>query len=124
MLQVVGLIDSRNYGTSISAPFLPLRSDGLASADLIATAYGIYKHCTDGSMTEKWNAAKQFKGSNSPNVRIHFVGVWDTVSAVGVLKNATLPFTSGSSHIHYFRQALALVRFFPPSLLLFSSPPN
>ncbi|KAF8834711.1 hypothetical protein BDN67DRAFT_992604 [Paxillus ammoniavirescens] len=52
------------------------------------------------------------------NVKIHFVGVWDTVSSVGIVRGKTLPSTtSGSQHICYIRHALALderrVKFLP-----------
>ncbi|KAF9234714.1 hypothetical protein BU15DRAFT_52235 [Melanogaster broomeanus] len=52
------------------------------------------------------------------DVRIHFVGVWDTVSSVGIGRNNTLPCTTSScEHICYLRHALALderrVRFLP-----------
>ncbi|KAF9234108.1 hypothetical protein BU15DRAFT_53085 [Melanogaster broomeanus] len=43
------------------------------------------------------------------NVRIHFVGVWDTISSIGIGRNRTLPCTTSScEHICYFRHALAL----------------
>ncbi|KAF9219898.1 ARM repeat-containing protein [Gyrodon lividus] len=52
------------------------------------------------------------------NVKIHFVGVWDTVSSVGIVRGKTLPSTTSSSqHICYIRHALALderrVKFLP-----------
>ncbi|KAI9459365.1 hypothetical protein HD554DRAFT_2029278 [Boletus coccyginus] len=52
------------------------------------------------------------------NVHIHFVGVWDTVSSVGLGRSKTLPCTTTScEHICYFRHALALderrVKFLP-----------
>ncbi|KAJ3874464.1 WD40 repeat-like protein [Lentinula edodes] len=51
-------------------------------------------------------------------VRVHFVGVWDTVSSVGVVRHKTLPLTTaGMDHVCYFRHALALdehrVKFLP-----------
>ncbi|KAG8215129.1 hypothetical protein J3R82DRAFT_8591 [Butyriboletus roseoflavus] len=43
------------------------------------------------------------------NVHIHFVGVWDTVSSVGLSRSRMLPWTTTScGHICYFRHALAL----------------
>ncbi|KAF9239483.1 hypothetical protein BU15DRAFT_46764 [Melanogaster broomeanus] len=52
------------------------------------------------------------------HVRVHFVGVWDTVSSVGSGRNKMLPCTtSPCEHICYFRHALALderrVKFLP-----------
>lgn len=53
-----------------------------------------------------------------PHVHIHFIGVWDTVSSVGVVRGKTLPATTdGDHHMCYFRHALALderrVKFLP-----------
>ncbi|KAJ8521783.1 hypothetical protein ONZ45_g1554 [Pleurotus djamor] len=43
------------------------------------------------------------------NVKVHFVGAWDTVSSVGVFRGKTLPETvSGMGHVCSFRHALAL----------------
>ncbi|KAI6110875.1 hypothetical protein EDD16DRAFT_1485982 [Pisolithus croceorrhizus] len=53
------------------------------------------------------------------DVRVHFVGVWDTVSSVGgILRSRSLPLTVTScDHICHFRHALALderrVKFLP-----------
>ncbi|QRW06859.1 hypothetical protein RhiLY_05858 [Ceratobasidium sp. AG-Ba] len=52
-----------------------------------------------------------------PAVEIHFLGAWDTVSSVGILRAKLLPFTNQNGHIKYFRHALALderrVKFIP-----------
>ncbi|KAF8869684.1 hypothetical protein CPB85DRAFT_1446702 [Mucidula mucida] len=53
------------------------------------------------------------------NVKVHFVGAWDTVSSVGVIRaRKLLPnTTNGMEHVCYFRHALALderrVKFLP-----------
>ncbi|EGO04118.1 hypothetical protein SERLA73DRAFT_47031, partial [Serpula lacrymans var. lacrymans S7.3] len=51
------------------------------------------------------------------NVKVHFVGVWDTVSSIGIVREKNLPFTITLDHICYFRHALALderrVKFLP-----------
>ncbi|KAI3602647.1 hypothetical protein WG66_009265, partial [Moniliophthora roreri] len=53
------------------------------------------------------------------NVKIHFVGAWDTVSSVGLVRSdKDLPLTTlGMKHVCYFRHALALderrVKFLP-----------
>lgn len=52
------------------------------------------------------------------HVHIHFIGVWDTVSSVGVVRGKTLPSTTNRDHhMCYFRHALALderrVKFLP-----------
>ncbi|KAJ2915262.1 hypothetical protein MD484_g5136, partial [Candolleomyces efflorescens] len=62
--------------------------------------------------------ADQFKKTFCKNVdMIHFVGVWDTVSAVGFVHNTGLPLTITNDHICFFRHALALdeerVKFLP-----------
>ncbi|THH17761.1 hypothetical protein EW146_g3118 [Bondarzewia mesenterica] len=63
--------------------------------------------------------ASRFKGTFSrPNVKVHFVGAWDTVSSVGIVRGKNLPGTvSGLRHICIFRHALALderrVKFLP-----------
>ncbi|EIN03663.1 WD40 repeat-like protein, partial [Punctularia strigosozonata HHB-11173 SS5] len=62
---------------------------------------------------------KHFKSTLSrENVKVHFVGAWDTVSSVGVARGPTLPeTTTGMSHVCVFRHALALdelrVKFLP-----------
>ncbi|KAK7036463.1 hypothetical protein VNI00_011660 [Paramarasmius palmivorus] len=52
------------------------------------------------------------------NVKVHFVGVWDTVSSVGFARKKELPLTTdGMKHVCFFRHALALderrVKFLP-----------
>ncbi|KAJ8521316.1 hypothetical protein ONZ45_g1998 [Pleurotus djamor] len=53
---------------------------------------------------------RQFKKSLChKNVKVHFVGAWDTVSSIGVLRGTSLPETvSGMGHVCAFRHALAL----------------
>ncbi|KAH7927177.1 hypothetical protein BV22DRAFT_1007450 [Leucogyrophana mollusca] len=54
--------------------------------------------------------ASVFKSTFSrKHVRVHFIGVWDTVSSVGIIRHRTLPSTTTSKeHFCYFRHALAL----------------
>uniref|UniRef100_A0A0W0GDD2 Putative WD40 repeat-like protein n=2 Tax=Moniliophthora roreri TaxID=221103 RepID=A0A0W0GDD2_MONRR len=52
------------------------------------------------------------------NVKVHFVGVWDTVSSLGFARKEGLPLTTdGMTHVCTFRHALALderrVKFLP-----------
>ncbi|KAI0047587.1 WD40 repeat-like protein [Auriscalpium vulgare] len=43
------------------------------------------------------------------DVRVHFVGAWDTVSSIGVARGPSLPeTTTGMTHVCVFRHALAL----------------
>lgn len=57
------------------------------------------------------------RGSAAKDINVHFVGVWDTVSALGVTNLPNLPFASVVGEVTYFRQALALderrVKFLP-----------
>ncbi|TFY54789.1 hypothetical protein EVG20_g9565 [Dentipellis fragilis] len=53
--------------------------------------------------------AIHFRDTFSRTVSVHFVGVWDTVSSVGVVRDKVLPYTaSGMQHVCFFRHALAL----------------
>ncbi|KAH9932126.1 uncharacterized protein BXZ73DRAFT_101501 [Epithele typhae] len=54
-----------------------------------------------------WAQSTAFKKAFSIDVDIDFIGVWDTVSSVGVIPH-TLPFTSSNKAIRVFRQALSL----------------
>ncbi|OAX37706.1 hypothetical protein K503DRAFT_742348 [Rhizopogon vinicolor AM-OR11-026] len=58
-----------------------------------------------------------FKKAFSLHVRIEFVGVWDTVSSVGIIYPRRLPLTDANESIKFFRHALSLderrVRFKP-----------
>ncbi|KAF8892854.1 hypothetical protein CPB85DRAFT_1230449 [Mucidula mucida] len=63
-----------------------------------------------------WTQSAEFKKAFSIDVDIEFLGVWDTVSSVGVVPRR-LPFTASNTHVRHFRHALALderrVRFIP-----------
>ncbi|KDQ54511.1 hypothetical protein JAAARDRAFT_135184, partial [Jaapia argillacea MUCL 33604] len=53
-----------------------------------------------------------------PNGRVHFVGAWDTVSSVGIIRGKSMPGTDTfNDYVCYFRHALALderrVKFLP-----------
>ncbi|KAG2141098.1 hypothetical protein DEU56DRAFT_900780 [Suillus clintonianus] len=65
---------------------------------------------------EGWAQSNAFKKAFSINVDIEFVGVWDTVSSVGIIPKR-LPFTRANNNIKYFRHAISLdehrVRFKP-----------
>ncbi|KAJ7079040.1 hypothetical protein C8R43DRAFT_910220 [Mycena crocata] len=58
-----------------------------------------------------------FKNACAREVRVHFAGLWDMVSSVGVVRGKSLPLTSSAEHICSFRHALALderrVKFLP-----------
>lgn len=55
-----------------------------------------------------WDLSNKFKQTfTAHEVRIEFVGVWDTVSSVGIIPRQ-LPFTSSNFVVKTFRQALSL----------------
>ncbi|KAI8981359.1 hypothetical protein BD414DRAFT_492433 [Trametes punicea] len=54
-----------------------------------------------------WQQSTIFKKAFSIDVDIDFIGVWDTVSSVGVIPH-TLPFTASNTAIRVFRHALSL----------------
>ncbi|KAF4618293.1 hypothetical protein D9613_011524 [Agrocybe pediades] len=69
---------------------------------------------------ERLTIAERFKSTFSrKDVKVHFVGVWDTVSSIGIVRGAKmLPGTiDGMEHVCFFRHALALderrVKFLP-----------
>ncbi|KAG1805677.1 uncharacterized protein BJ212DRAFT_1254103, partial [Suillus subaureus] len=82
----------------------------------ISSAFQHYCAINSGK-SKDINGAKEFKMQFSRSVVIHFVGVWDTVSSVGVRKTKNFPSTDTCDHVCYFRQALALderrVKFLP-----------
>ncbi|GAA5852465.1 hypothetical protein JCM8547_006791 [Rhodosporidiobolus lusitaniae] len=88
MLQQVGLLPAGN-------------------SESIPLAYSIYKK-SETQLTPSETLSQGFKRTFSREVRVHFVGVWDTVSSVGAIWPRTLPFAAGSNYIRHFRQALAL----------------
>ncbi|KAG5735872.1 hypothetical protein E4T56_gene3851 [Termitomyces sp. T112] len=49
-----------------------------------------------------------FKKTFCQDVKVEFVGVWDTVASVGMLASRTLPFTNSNKAIKTFRHALSL----------------
>ncbi|PVF91489.1 hypothetical protein CPB86DRAFT_324101 [Serendipita vermifera] len=86
----------------------------------IPYAYQLY---ISQNISRSQDLAKNFKATFSRPVKIHFVGVWDTVSSVGVIgRRELLPLTNKSDHICFFRHALALdelrVKFLPEFVAL------
>ncbi|RXW24075.1 hypothetical protein EST38_g1771 [Candolleomyces aberdarensis] len=49
-----------------------------------------------------------FKRTYCREVKIEFVGVWDTVASVGVIMGRSLPFTNSNTSVKTFRHALSL----------------
>ncbi|KAL7280019.1 hypothetical protein ACG7TL_006433 [Trametes sanguinea] len=77
----------------------------------IPFAYKLYKQTDKDSL----ELAAGFKQTFCRNVEIEFVGVWETVSSVGVLMTRTLPFTTANTTIKRFRHALSLDEASPSS---------
>lgn len=70
----------------------------------ICFAYDAYKRT--GVQADALAAG--FKQTFSRDVKVEFVGVWDTVQSTGVLLSRNLPFTDSNTLIKTFRHALAL----------------
>ncbi|KAG2145764.1 hypothetical protein DEU56DRAFT_181227 [Suillus clintonianus] len=87
-----------------------------ANKEQIPRAFQSYCAINSGKSTDI-DVAKEFKMEFSRSVVMHFIGVWDTVSSVGVNKTMNFPSTATCDHVCYFRQALALderrVKFLP-----------
>ncbi|KAJ8515493.1 hypothetical protein ONZ45_g7105 [Pleurotus djamor] len=64
----------------------------------------------DADIENDHKLCSQFKATLCrKDVKVHFVGAWDTVSSIGVLRGKSLPETvSGMGHVCAFRHALAL----------------
>ncbi|KAI8971176.1 hypothetical protein BD414DRAFT_501210 [Trametes punicea] len=70
----------------------------------IPFAYKLYKQTDKGSL----DLAAGFKQTFCRKVEIEFVGVWETISSVGIVMKHTLPFTTSNTTIKRFRHALSL----------------
>ncbi|KDQ14785.1 hypothetical protein BOTBODRAFT_174609 [Botryobasidium botryosum FD-172 SS1] len=67
-------------------------------------AYRMFKDNT----RKGWRLSQGFKSTFSNEVKIDFMGVWDTVSSVGLIIPRNLPFTSDNTVVKIFRHALSL----------------
>ncbi|KZV92257.1 hypothetical protein EXIGLDRAFT_614640 [Exidia glandulosa HHB12029] len=67
-------------------------------------AYAMYRRNDETGFAQ----SRKFKQAFSRDVEIDFIGLWDTVSSVGLLRPRRLPFTSSNSTVRTFRHALAL----------------
>ncbi|KAG8923715.1 hypothetical protein FRC01_012447, partial [Tulasnella sp. 417] len=74
-----------------------------SNEEQIQFAYSLYKDKSDDGVQK----AHGFKKAFSRHVSIEFMGVWDSVTSVG-LAGKTLPFTSHNAVVKTFRQAFAL----------------
>jgi len=71
---------------------------------MLTFAYELYSRVDP----EGVKLASSFKRSFARDVKIDFVGMFDTVSSVGLILNRELPYTSLNEGIKVFRHALAL----------------
>ncbi|KAK0448097.1 hypothetical protein EV421DRAFT_1889487 [Armillaria borealis] len=103
MIQKLGLIFPGNIGL---IPF---------ACELYAN-----RHRGKGKRTLGPTLSEIFKHTFSRQVKVHFVGVWDTVASVGLIQKSPLPLTTTAHHICTFRHGLALdehrVKFLPTYL--------
>ncbi|KAK0451378.1 uncharacterized protein EV420DRAFT_714383 [Desarmillaria tabescens] len=105
MIQKLGLVLSGNVG-------------------LIPFAYELYTNRHKGKAIKDEADARalceNFKRTFSRNVKLHFVGVWDTVASVGLVQKSPLPLTTTAYHNCTFRHGLALdecrIKFLPTYL--------
>ncbi|KAF8651961.1 hypothetical protein AX16_004604 [Volvariella volvacea WC 439] len=70
----------------------------------IPLAYKLYQNTSEASH----ELARGFKETFCQDVSIDFLGVWDTVSSVGMVVSRTLPFTNSNRSVKVFRHALSL----------------
>ncbi|KAF5340127.1 hypothetical protein D9758_013148 [Tetrapyrgos nigripes] len=70
----------------------------------IVFAYKLYTRTDD----EGIKLSAGFKQTFCRDVRIEFMGVWDTVAGVGVVMSKSLPFSLNNTSIKTFRHALSL----------------
>ena len=111
-----GAYTARSLGGLIrKCGLLRRRVDGSVSEADISKAYGFYRDVTSKPDNA---AAVAFRASHSINIEIRFIGVWDTVGALGIPDTASwFPFARSRYQFHdtelskivkYAYQALAL----------------
>lgn len=114
MIDKVGLIHKGNEGQIPFAYqlYADLQDEPASSVQTGSTKAKGKQKGQPSKMTQN------FKETFSRNVRVHFVGAWDTVSSVGFVRGKNLSGTiDGMKHVCFFRHALALderrVKFLP-----------
>ncbi|KAG9048663.1 hypothetical protein FS837_012291 [Tulasnella sp. UAMH 9824] len=71
---------------------------------MVASAYERYLDLSPGGD----QLASNFKDAFSIDCPIEFLGLWDTVSSVGIVNSKHLPFTASNSQVKTVRHALSL----------------
>lgn len=98
-----------------------LRAEAAAKAGMVDYAYALYRDRTSSTHPSA-TASQQFRAANShPDFDLHFIGVWDTVGALGIptgipdlippqVREEAWEFhdVTLSSHVRYAFQALAI----------------
>ncbi|KZP06946.1 hypothetical protein FIBSPDRAFT_841671 [Athelia psychrophila] len=113
MIAKVGLMQG---GNEEQIPLCVVNSTPLTPTLTARRAFKLYK------TKDNERKASRFKDTFSmKDVGVHFLGVWDTVSSVGLVGNKILPMTDEWEHIGIFRHALALderrVKFIPECVM-------
>ncbi|KIM83614.1 hypothetical protein PILCRDRAFT_69195, partial [Piloderma croceum F 1598] len=116
MIEQVGLL---RKGNDAQIP-LYVQYFGHQSSTLLALSLTLYAGLSKRS--KRTDAAALFKRTFArAKVCVHFVGVWDTVSSIGILRGISLPLADSHTHICIFRHALALdehrVKFLPECVI-------
>ncbi|KAF5362607.1 hypothetical protein D9758_009564 [Tetrapyrgos nigripes] len=119
MIHTLGLLEAGNK------TMIPYAYDlyTMAGGDCYVLFFPNSECLTRVAGTDHNKIVNNFKRSFSyEDVRVHFVGAWDTVSSIGVLRQKPLPLSNTTSHVCFFRHALALderrVKFIPEYLKL------
>ncbi|EED84912.1 predicted protein [Postia placenta Mad-698-R] len=117
MIEVVGLIQAGNEEQipfafelyAASAEDSKLTHIGLGNRGLSARQKNIIEEERNRLQKNRQRASVFKKAFSRDGVKVHFVGVWDTVSSIGVFRSSKdLPKTHTTDHVCYFRHALAL----------------
>ncbi|KAJ7598622.1 hypothetical protein C8J56DRAFT_1039511 [Mycena floridula] len=94
------------FGFSRGALAGMIHKVGLLPADNLQQVPFAYKMYTRAD-ARGWAQSNAFKKTFSVDVKIEFVGVWDTVDSVGFIPKR-LPFTTSNTIVRTFRHALSL----------------
>ncbi|CDO77136.1 hypothetical protein BN946_scf184657.g11 [Trametes cinnabarina] len=96
------------FGTDFSSDFSVVTEHGLMTVRLKVSLEEHTPRVLLQACCISLELAAGFKQTFCRSVEIEFVGVWETVSSVGVLMTRTLPFTTANTTIKRFRHALSL----------------
>ncbi|KNZ77730.1 hypothetical protein J132_04157 [Termitomyces sp. J132] len=100
---LAGMIHKVTIGRSFAEPHPQVGLLPASNFQQIPFAYKMYTRADEVG----WAQSNTFKKAFSVDVPIEFIGVWDTVSSVGLIPKR-LPFTTSNTIVRTFRHALAL----------------